>query len=480
MSRVWSEQQSTVLTAVAEAVHNMLIRSVAGSGKTSVIIEAAQFVPRNSIFLAFNKKIVEELKGRLPANCQANTFHALCLHFLKERLPRGLKVNGYKSHNLVDKMFPDLKEAKWDIARLVGLMKNHGVGIFEPATKGVAEYLREEYDITNEEVLNEDICAAAVKILKQNEKDLMQIDFDDMLYLTLKFIKERGWNMVQYPVVFIDEAQDTNRVQLALLEAMAKRVIAVGDDAQAIYGFRGAGTGSMDDIKQMFDCTEYDMSISWRCPQSVAELARARVPNFEAAPNAIEGEVLYVNESIMMENLRPEDLVLCRQNFPLFKVALKLLKGKIPFNMTGKFPEQLIKFVKSFKAQNLQEFRIKLMAWWKEKKEELTSKKKFSALEREEDKYESLMELQRSSTSVMNMLDNLEAMITSKSGIKLSTIHGAKGLEARVVVFLKPELIPSKYAITPDQIEQEMNLRYVAETRAKERLIHVFGEERNG
>lgn len=64
-------------------------------------------------------------------------------------------------------------------------------------------------------------------------------------------------------------------------------------------------------------------------------------------------------------------------------------------------------------------------------------------------------------------------------GIMLSTIHKAKGLENDRVFFLLPDIIPSKYATQPWQIEQEMNLKYVAITRAKKELIYVWGNTFN-
>lgn len=479
MSKVWSEQQQNAITAVMEGKFHMLIRSVAGSGKTSVIVEAAKHVPRNSVFLAFNKKIVQELEGRLPTHCKASTFHSLCFSFLKDRLGKNVKIDKYKSLKLCQKHADYAEDAKWEVARLVGLLKNNGVGIFTRIEADIVEDVREAYDITSEDVSNSEIVMAAMKVLKLNEKDIFNIDFDDMVYLSLKFVKERGWGMDKHPVVFVDEAQDTNEVQLELLAEMAERVIGVGDDAQAIYGFRGAGANSMEAIKERFDCQEFDMSISWRCPQKVAELARMRVPEFRSRDGAPMGEVLEVSEGILMDNLRAQDLVVCRQNFPLLKIALKLLKSKTSFNMSGKFPEQLVNFVKGFNAGSIPEFRKCLQEWWDAKEKELLAANKQGALMRESDKFESLMELQKVSTSVADLVFNLESIMTNKGGISLSTIHGAKGLEAKTVVFLQPELLPSKYAVTEEQLMQEDNLRYVAQTRAQERLILVKGE-RNG
>jgi len=57
--------------------------------------------------------------------------------------------------------------------------------------------------------------------------------------------------------------------------------------------------------------------------------------------------------------------------------------------------------------------------------------------------------------------------------VKVGTYHRAKGLEWDVVIHLDPHRLPSKYAKTPSQLEQENNLLYVIETRAKRVLIHA-------
>lgn len=473
---MWSEEQQAILSGVGDTTDNMIIESVAGSGKTSVIVQAAQSVPSNSIFLAFNKKIVQELSTKLPEHCKASTFHSVCWQFLKERLPRGAKVNQYKSYDLIDKITEGVGEAKPDIARLVSVAKNAGVGIFQPIALEIFEELRENYDITSDEVEDGAICHAAMQVLKANQRNLQDVDFDDMLYMTLLFITKNGWAMHRYNTVFVDEAQDTNGVQLALLEQMADRVVAVGDSYQAIYGFRGAGANSMPDIEEMFGCTQYTMSISWRCPEKVAEIARNIVPHFKARPGAPDGYVEHYGLDKLMDFTSENDMIICRQNAPLFGVALKLLKKRVPFKMTGKFPMMMQRFVRAFKTDNIPEFRERLTEWWKDKKEELTKKQKWGILEREEDKFNCLWMLQKECTSVAEILSQLELMMNSRYGVTLSTVHGAKGLEASVVVILMPELMPSKYAKTPEQMQQELNLKYVAQTRAMYKLVYISGE----
>jgi len=66
-----------------------------------------------------------------------------------------------------------------------------------------------------------------------------------------------------------------------------------------------------------------------------------------------------------------------------------------------------------------------------------------------------------------------ETFSDDHADISLSTIHKAKGLENDRVFFLRPDLIPSRFAVNPWQKEQEENLRYVAITRAKKELVYV-------
>ena len=89
-------------------------------------------------------------------------------------------------------------------------------------------------------------------------------NFDDLLYLAVK----DGISLPKFDFIFVDEAQDTNAIQRALLRKIMKktsRVVVVGDPAQAIYGFRGADSESMNLIAEEFDCKRLPLSISCRC-----------------------------------------------------------------------------------------------------------------------------------------------------------------------------------------------------------------------
>src|ERR1039458_5650657 len=79
MERQWSHFQNAIFNFVTAGDGNASIEAVAGSGKTTVIVEAANRLPKstNALFLAFNKSIAEELGRRLPPNVASRTLNGL-------------------------------------------------------------------------------------------------------------------------------------------------------------------------------------------------------------------------------------------------------------------------------------------------------------------------------------------------------------------------------------------------------------------
>eukprot|EP00966_Prymnesium_polylepis_P026297 606671-Prymnesium_polylepis.1 len=142
-------------------------------------------------------------------------------------------------------------------------------------------------------------------------------DFDDMCYLPVRW----GLPFPQYDFVFVDEAQDVDTVQRAIIRRVLRpggRLAAVGDPGQAIYGFRGAGTDSLQLLDKAFDAVELPLTVSFRCSRSVVLAARPFMPRIEAAPTAPEGSVsreetadgLLDEELLLRYTLLPEDVLL--------------------------------------------------------------------------------------------------------------------------------------------------------------------------
>ena len=248
-SRNWSTYQQAIFAAVANpASGSLIVQAVAGSGKTTTIVEALARAPAGteSIFLAFNKAIAEELKSR---GVNARTFHSLTYTPVL-RATGASKVDSNKLRTLT-REWPRDKAAMYGTAacKLVGLARQEGVGCLADDTDAfwLALIERHEIEPDSEEGTQGGMIAAARELLAASNGSKL-VDFDDLLYWAVL----RNVPLPRFDLIMVDEAQDTNAIQRAILRkimAAGSRIVAVGDPAQAIYGFRGADSDSMADRK---------------------------------------------------------------------------------------------------------------------------------------------------------------------------------------------------------------------------------------
>jgi hypothetical protein len=206
--------------------------------------------------------------------------------------------------------------------------------------------------------------------------------------------------------------------------------------------------------------------------------AQRIVPEIEYNPNQVEG-VVRNGTLIDMEH---GDWVLCRNLKPLVQTYLWLMKNKIKSKIRGKdIGEGMISLICKTGAKTLHGLVVLLDVEKKKLYKKLVKKGvKHPSLHPKMEvlcqKIEVIEYLANEVNSVKELKELIENIFTDDvKGILLSTIHKAKGLENNRIFFLAPELIPSKFATQPWQIEQEMNLKYVAITRAKVELIYVPG-----
>jgi superfamily I DNA/RNA helicase len=281
-----------------------------------------------------------------------------------------------------------------------------------------------------------------------------------------------------YDWVIIDEAQDVSHVQRTLLRKFLKtggRLIAVGDSHQAIYGFRGADSNSLNNIGRVFKAEELPLSISYRCPRKIVEIAKQFVPHIECSDTAEDGEVLNPT-SWDIESFSDDDLVVCRNTAPLIELAYKCIgEGRRVHVMGREIGKGLINVIKKAggkRISTIEELRPKLDAWHqKQVKKAEKNEAKIAAIQ---DKVDCINVLAAGLDTIKELTDNITDMFSdSAQGTTLATVHKAKGLEAPRVFILNPDLMPSRWATQPWQQEQERNLQYVAVTRALETLVYL-------
>lgn len=257
------------------------------------------------------------------------------------------------------------------------------------------------------------------------------------------------------------------------------RLMVVGDSAQAIYGFRGADSNSLNLIAEEFDAIKLPLTVSYRCPTSVIEHARQWVSHIEAAPGAPTGSVTSLGDAWQPKDFKADDLVVCRTTRPLIALAYRLMQARVPVRIMGKeIGAGLKALVKRMNSNGIEDLVRRLENYTTREIEKAKAKKQDQKAEAIQDKSDclyflirTLKETKRNVPGLHEVIDQLFSDRTNT--VILSTIHKAKGLEADTVYWLNSSKCPSKWARQPWQQEQERNLAYVATTRARKSLILI-------
>lgn len=462
--RVWSPYQLEVYRESADPHLNIHVEAVAGGAKTSTLVETARRLNGYSLFLAFNKSIASELASRVTQSTTVRTLNALGHGILTRKRP-GAQFNQWKVHNyLRSNMSADLYQLLGPaVGKVVSVAKGSALGIGDSISDADFERIAEDYcpDIEDSPA----IAKIAGRAFFDSVSNTSEFDFDDQLYVPIL----EGWTFPSYPTVFVDEAQDLNRIQHLMLRALVNRgarIIAVGDRHQAIYGFRGALSDSMDKLLTEFQGIELPLSITYRCAKVITALAQTMVPQIQCADSAPEGQIINHEQYPELSFYRDGDLVVCRNNAPIFGLALQFLRARVHCRVMSSFLEEIEKFIRGFKVRTSAQLQSKLDAWYERQKDDRRPWRAEACA----DKYETLSAFCKEFFTVDAILSAIRTLSTSISGPRISTIHRAKGLEADRAIMLRYDLLPSPKAITPEQLAQEENLRYVAITRAKSEL----------
>jgi hypothetical protein len=220
--------------------------------------------------------------------------------------------------------------------------------------------------------------------------------------------------------------------------------------------------------------SEMPLTVSFRCPRAVIREAQLYVPDIEAAPSAIEGSVENPEHLLIRELPKT---ILCRNNAPLISLALKILISGRSAEVAGQdIGKGLISLTKRITSRNLKssEFLDRLHKW---ADREISRKPK--SRPRVQDKVMALSALAAHHPDLQAIQKHLEKLYPNPQDrsyrpaeYHLSTIHKAKGREWPDVLFLDPQLLPSKYAEQDWEKIQESNLSYVGVTRAQNRLVY--------
>ncbi len=531
-------QEDFFLSLQDSSLRHVVLQARAGTGKSFTILHGAKKVQGSVLFLAFNASIKEENAAKLQGTtAQSKTVHGCGFgnwsEFARQKGFKAPKVDKKKYSNMVERWYEDVLAPTWrdvyadvwpseeereilgkeglgnDTVRLMDLARNM---LWDPRTSSTQELadIVAHYDLDVVESMESLLYRLVRFCLTMGARSLQRIDFTDMLWLPIM----HNVPFKTYQWVFVDECQDLSPARLEVaMRSVSKsgRMVFVGDDRQAIYGFAGADTASFDNIVKRTKAKVLPLPVCYRCPQSHIELAQAIVPDIVAHEGAKKGTVRRVGEGDMADDMEGKKaLVICRVNAPLFKHAFALIAKGRKVKVKGKDLGAGLKVVlrhvfgKRHKGTfTYKDIASKLEAYKSEKMVELEEKYEGKKLEdmceRLSDKIASLMavvEGNPKADTVRKLRTAIDSVFNCKDKdveIMLSSVHRAKGLEHNSVYILKPERLgdvsdkgkkgeeceeseeSSDSGVWQD--EQEQNLHYVALTRSKSELVFVQKSE---
>ena len=470
-----SKYQSAIFDWVQNGTGNLYIEAVAGSGKSTTLVQAMKLLPvdKKVVFCAFNKHIADALRTRVPEHIKVATLHSLGLATLIEHLPAKPTIEDGKIWDIMHEVFINLPDNIYnDLRKIVSLCKATLIDYTnEQQLVDMLEYYNFEFD--NNEI--ELICNCIPKIMQLSLERVEVIDFDDMIWLPIILHMQPA----QYDWILVDESQDLNAAQIQFLLTLAHentRVMAVGDKAQSIEGFRAADGQAIEKLAMHFNMQKLPLSICYRCPTSHISLAQNIVPQIEARHDAPEGIVETVTLSTFYRNVQDGDLVLCRVNRFLVDIAYTLLRRGSKVIIRGRdIGSGLISLIDRMRAKSIQQLEDKLQHYYSKESVKLIAANKLIRVAALKDKIDTIVALCDGIYSITELKANIRKIFDddTKTGIILSTVHRAKGDEANRIWIIQPHLMPHPMAKNPNEIAQENNLIYFSRTRSKSELYFV-------
>lgn len=477
-----TDQQIAIYEAVANGSDDLIVVARAGTGKSTTIERAVTKVPANLsvLVLAFNKPVADAMKGRLRRfkNVDVRTCHSFGLKAIRLAHP-----DAEVDLDRAIKIARRLEVPRYELfaaANLAGRAK----GQLIETTAEIIEYADSiGFDIPRG--ASSKFFRHTLNILDAAREWTGSVDYNDMSWLPV-VDPEIEAAIPQHDLVFVDEVQDLNPVQIQLILKARKpegRIVAVGDDRQSIYGFRGADRAAFESLKShLRNPRTLPLSVSFRCPREVIRVAQREVPDIEPCGAAQDGIVRRATIEECLEGVEYGDFILSRTNAPLIQCAMRLITTDCRVAVLGRdIGRGLVGLVKKLNCKSAYELVDKVRVWAeKEVRRQLSYEPpRDRAADLALDRADCLIAIAETCQTIEEVTDRVEGLFPKlrenfdgRDCVTLSTTHQAKGLERERVWLLRSTyLIPRRGVISPE----EHNLFYVGVTRAKHELVIVSG-----
>ena len=457
-----SDQRAAVLHD-HEKNGQLLILAGAGSGKTSVLTKRIQYrimsgvEPEKILALTFTAKAAAEMRERVQklfpnAGVRLCTFHSLALFILKSKVP----VKHDKECAAGSCGFSPAYE-------LVGFKKMPVPT--ESADKTFMQELAKvggrKFRFSREELFSDAHPAKLLKKLEPLRNRILesgQVVFEDLIYQAINLLENheaaRAYFQNQWTEILVDEYQDINPSQYRLVKALLgarKSLFVVGDDDQAIYGFRGADIGNINRFRDDFKESSL-IRLEWNY-RSVANILHFSNRIFENKPIHLRKVLRAGNMNgsggspIFKENREPEIWV--SEEMQKIITSIKLLRES--YDLQWKNFAILVRYNRQrlYYEEALRDAHLPIAG------------------------------------TVVSEAGNVEGEgEVLENGIHVETVHASKGLQYAVVYYagMSEGLTPGSCLGTrkerQKQLDEERRLFYVGVTRAESFLVLLYCKRR--
>lgn len=508
----WTAQQiaAFVWFATLGAVRSLVVRARAGCGKTTLIVEGIRrYVaacleagkPVRVLATSFTRKSVSALMAKLKglhSGVDVRSLNSLGFKYILDHArSRRIRIKlddttaRRRKFDLARRVEPGASD---HVISLLAKLNETARKLMPLATCGadLMPLLRQfdlgvDEDAIDQGWTDEGLCDAAYDCMCLASEWYTEIDYADQIFLPLR----NKWTRPLYDRVIVDETQDMDKAQLLLVQRACfdakKGFCVVGDEQQAIFGFRGADVEAIDRLKSELDAEECPLTVTWRCGTAIvayAKEANPAVADYMAGEGAHTGEVTTKHGiASMLDSVRPGDFILSRTNAPLVKLCLALLARGVRSYVAGRdIGATLITIVRKLKLRDIEDLKPGLDAYTEKKIAKLRKDPKAddqewldARIEAASDESDAILAVADGCHTVSELIGKLEGLFAedaSLPSVMLATIHKSKGLEADAVYFAIGTL--------KVRTQEDRMLHYVAATRAKHSLHLVSGFEANG
>lgn len=469
-----THEQNDIISTVNGGA-DLAVQAYAGTGKTSTI-EAAASDGRSSLYLTFTRDAMNDAKARMPATCEARTFNSLAYRMENVGRIYGEVANSIRlpAIKLASMLKLDVPEA--EVPGVVTAVKQTLKRFMQSDARSIKPY-HVPYIATSK--LDNSMKEQRVELLMGGATRLWGMVIDPKFRAIgilheayLKLWQLHGARLPFIPeVVFLDEAQDLNEVNIAIVQSwMSKaQLVVVGDDNQAIFMWRGAQNA----LKKIPIEMRKHLTQSFRFGPEVAEVGThiIRCLRNEVIPPLVGSDRM---ETKVYWDGIPEGrhTILCRTNMGLMEEALEIIGKGQSVCVVGKLDEAIKLLESAWYLSQGQNDRVThpdvaMAGDWEGLEEASKDDPELGLAVRRVKEYGGRIPRIIRELKLGVCTDERDAEIT------ISTAHKAKGREWDVVRLagdFKDPFLYNKKTQKWEAMEEERNLLYVAATRARKAM----------